>query len=165
MERALKENDKCPICDKGYLQLISKEIIYYYRGKRIILPNQEVFKCSFCNEELLNDELARRQDKNLKFEQRKVDGLLSAEEIKKIRQKFRMSQETFARVLNIGKKSLAKYETYAVNQSVAMDLILRLIDKFGDSALEEIMKARFNQTGAVMLKDSGKRRRIAKVRT
>ena len=72
----------------------------------------------------------RKHQKTIKDFQRRVDGLLTSEEIKQIREKYGLSQRELARILGVAEKSIAKYEAGFVAQSKAMDNLLRIIREF-----------------------------------
>jgi YgiT-type zinc finger domain-containing protein len=56
----MKDGDKCPVCGKGKLK---KEVItetFEYCNRYCKIENYVIYKCSTCNEALVEDETAKR---------------------------------------------------------------------------------------------------------
>jgi len=119
----------CLVCETGSLELQKEDIEFEYKGKKTIIHNQEVFKCPECDESFLNPKDERMIEKFLTDERRKVDGLLTSDEIRMIRQQFNMTQTEFASVLRVAEKTFARYESGQTAQSYAMDNLLRILWK------------------------------------
>ncbi|MBI3757946.1 MAG: type II toxin-antitoxin system MqsA family antitoxin [Deltaproteobacteria bacterium] len=126
-QRALAEGMHCAQCGKPGLTFRRQPEIFTYKGVTLQIDNYGVFACPICGEEYLDHVLIQETEPQIRNWQRQVDGLLTTEEIKAIRKKIGVSQAEFSRVLGGGPKSFAKYETGVVNQSAAMDQLLRLI--------------------------------------
>ncbi len=124
-----KNGDTCPICGKGTIKVERKSETFEYKGH--ILPLElTVYSCDICKEGFFDNEEMKKYQKTIKDFQRRVDGLLTSEEIKQIREKYGLSQRELARILGIAEKSIAKYEAGFVAQSKAMDNLLRVIGEF-----------------------------------
>jgi len=67
-------------------------------------------------------------------------GLLTALEIKEIRENLGYSQAELERSLGFGNKSFARWETYKLDQSRAADCLLRALRKYGKNLLSELVK-------------------------
>jgi HTH-type transcriptional regulator/antitoxin MqsA len=117
----------CAQCGKPGLTFRRRPEIFEYKGATLKIDNYGVFACPTCGEEYLDHVLIQETEPQIRNWQRQVDGRLTTEEIKAIRKKIGVSQAEFSRVLGGGPKSFAKYETGVVNQSAAMDQLLRLI--------------------------------------
>lgn len=126
-QRALAEGMHCAQCGKPGLMFRRRPEIFEYKGATLKIDNYGVFACPTCGEEYLDHVLIQETEPQIRNWQRQVDGRLTTEEIKAIRKKIGVSQAEFSRVLGGGPKSFAKYETGVVNQSAAMDQLLRLI--------------------------------------
>jgi len=87
----------------------------------------ERFVCSECGEELLDDEAMDKVEPGLRRWRREVDGLMSGEDIRHLRRSLGLTQRQMGAIIGSGPKSFAKYETGAVNQSKAVDTMLRVI--------------------------------------
>lgn len=121
---------KCPMCDKGSLK---KEIVtelFEYKGKTIEIPDYIKYRCDVCGEAIVDNNTIRKSGKILKEFKRRVDGLLTAEQIKAIRLKLGLTQAELAEIVGGGAKSLARYESGKVCQSRGMDNLLRILDAY-----------------------------------
>jgi len=99
-------------------------------------------KCNNCGEEYLNPDDIKLETQKLKealAEHRKNKGLLTAEEIKEIRDSLEMSQAEIEKMLGFSSKSFARWETYKADQSKAADLLLRAIKKGGKQFLDSLL--------------------------
>lgn len=127
---------QCAICSKDLKKEKNKSLIVKYKTsngiKDILVQNLSYSYCSTCDEifyspaELENYET--QLEKALEDE-RKKEGLLTAKEIKSIRTKYGLTQIQLEKLLDIGPKNVAKWETYRSNQSKNIDRILRIMDK------------------------------------
>jgi len=124
-----KNGDMCPICGLGTIKVERKPETFEYKGQALTLE-LTVYSCDVCGEGFFDNEEMKKHQKTIKNFQRRVDGLLTSEEIKQIREKYSLSQRELARILGIAEKSIAKYEAGFVAQSKAMDNLLRFIGEF-----------------------------------
>lgn len=124
------QGERCPICDMGVLK---KEIVserFEYKGQEITIPDYIKYRCTKCGEAVVDNGTLRDSGKILKDFKRKVEGLLTAAEIRSIRKRLNLSQEEMAEILGGGLKSFARYETGQVCQSRGMDNLLRILDSY-----------------------------------
>jgi len=123
-----KAGDKCLICIEGEL---SEKIIaetFNYNGNQIKIPDYQVFKCNVCGEAFVSQKTIRTTEKILTDFRRGIDGLLTSDEIKAIREKLGKTQTEMADFLEVGEKTFARYENGQVTQSRSMDYLLRMLD-------------------------------------
>lgn len=130
--RPYEVGQKCPLCKRGLLQLVAHPEKFEYKGRRLALP-LERFHCPECDESFVDDKAAHEVEPALRRWRREVDGLLMPEEIRAIRQSLGVTQRQMALIIGGGAKAFAKYETSAVNQSQAVDLLLRTIRRHPDT--------------------------------
>jgi HTH-type transcriptional regulator/antitoxin MqsA len=121
---------KCPICGVGTLRKEVGSETFEYKGMTTTVSNYITYKCDECGEAIVDKTTLRESGRILKDFQRKVDGLLTAEEIKNIRKRLNLTQEEMAEILGGGLKSFARYETGQVCQSRGMDNLLRILDTY-----------------------------------
>lgn len=121
---------KCPICGVGSLKKEVGAEAFEYKGMTTTVPNYVTYKCDECGEAIVDKVTLKESGRILKDFQRKVDGLLTSEEIKSIRKKLNRTQEEMAEILGGGLKSFARYETGQVCQSRGMDNLLRVLDAY-----------------------------------
>jgi putative zinc finger/helix-turn-helix YgiT family protein len=131
----------CPICGKGILKALSGEFKATFEdndGKRrdLLVPNITYEKCDSCGEELLDQDASKR----ISQAQRAAMGLLSADQIRAIRQKLGRTQRKMSELLGIGEKTYCRWESGTHFQSEAFDRYLRLLttDLNALKALERI---------------------------
>jgi len=125
-----RENGPCPVC--GH-QGLKKEVItetFEYKGKKFDYPNYVIYKCTGCNEEFVDKKTLKESGRAIRDFYRRVDGLLVSDEIYRIRKfKLCMTQDRASELLGGGAKSFARYENSEIIQSVALDNLLRILDK------------------------------------
>lgn len=83
----------------------------------------KVTYCKHCGEQIWNEEI---DDNNLKdaFKQyRIVHGILQPEDIKKIREKYSLSQTAFAKILGFGEKTITRYESGSIQDAAQNNLM------------------------------------------
>ena len=49
------DGQKCPICGTGKLKSIVTEETYRYKKAILVIPDQNIFRCNNCNEELAGE--------------------------------------------------------------------------------------------------------------
>ena len=122
--------ETCPICGKGILKKQVKDKKFEYKGESITIPGYVTHNCDVCGDAIVDNNTLKESGKILKDFKRKVDGLLTAEEIKNIRKRLNLTQEEMAEILGGGLKSFARYETGQVCHSRGMDNLLRILDTY-----------------------------------
>lgn len=93
----------------------------------IITIDSNVYYCNECGTELWDDII---DDENLlkafnKY--REIKGLLFPDQIKEIRNKYGLSQRSFAKVLGLGEKTITRYESGSL-QDMAQNNLIALMD-------------------------------------
>jgi len=131
--------ERCPICDMGTLKREVVEEPFEYKGHKITIPNYIKYRCNKCGEAVVDNGTLRESGKVLKDFQRQVDGMLTGEEIKRIRTKLNLTQEEMAEIAGGGLKAFARYESGQIGQSRGMDNLLRILDAY-PSALQIIQR-------------------------
>ncbi|MDT8421563.1 MAG: type II toxin-antitoxin system MqsA family antitoxin [Desulfuromonadales bacterium] len=124
------EKGICPICASEGLERKETRQIFEYKGKSIDIDKYIYYKCSVCEESIVDKDTLKRSGKVLKDFERKVDGLLTSKEIKKIRKKLNLTQDQISSLLGGGLKAFSRYENCQVTQSKVMDNLLRVLDKY-----------------------------------
>ena len=119
-------DDACPECGtpmrekKGRLKLPMN-------GEEIAVPDSPHLSCPKCNEVVLRFDDARKlRQRALEIYRRKY-GLLSADEIRSIRERFGLTQAELARLLRLGANTISRWEAGRNVQTAAMDMLLRMI--------------------------------------
>jgi len=113
----------CPSCDEVRDVIIKTEIESYPVKNEPTEIEAQVTYCKHCGEQIWNEEL---DPENLKTAYRKYrveHGLLQPEEIKSIREKYALTQTAFAKILGLGEKTIARYETGSLQDLAQNNLI------------------------------------------
>jgi putative zinc finger/helix-turn-helix YgiT family protein len=96
-------------------------------GEEVTVPSASFLKCPQCHEVVLRYDEARRLGEQALEIYRKRYGLLSAEEIRSIRERFGLTQAGMAKLLRLGSNTISRWEAGRNAQTAAMDVLLRLL--------------------------------------
>jgi putative zinc finger/helix-turn-helix YgiT family protein len=96
-------------------------------GEEVTVPSASFLKCPQCHEVVLRYDEARRLGEQALEIYRKRYGLLSAEEIRSIRERFGLTQAGMAKLLRLGSNTISRWEAGRNVQTAAMDVLLRLL--------------------------------------
>lgn len=96
-------------------------------GEDIAVPSTVHLSCPKCHEVVLRFEDSRRLGADAIAIYRRKHGLLSADEIRGVRERFDLTQADFARLLRLGANTLSRWESGRNVQTEAMDTLLRMI--------------------------------------
>jgi len=140
-----KNGDICPICQTGCLETTVKNKTFEYKGKSITIPNYKIYYCSVCEDGIVDNKTLKETEKILTDFRRKVDGLLTSDEIKAIREKYGLTQKEFAELLDVGEKTFTRYENGQVTQSRAMDILLRYLND-DPSVIEKLKNKKYRKS-------------------
>ncbi|MCU4138898.1 MAG: DNA-binding transcriptional regulator YiaG [Thermodesulfobacteria bacterium] len=82
-----ENGDRYPICGSGTIKVERKPEIFEYKGQSLTLE-LTVYSCNVFGGEFFDNEEMKKHQKTIKDFQRRVDGLLTSEKIKQIREKI-----------------------------------------------------------------------------
>lgn len=114
-------------------KIIEKEETLTVKGRKITLTIP-VRVCEMCGEEIIDEELDDASLAMFYEEYRRLENLLQPTEIKAIRQRYNLSQASFAKLLGFGEKTITRYESGAI-QDVCHDNLIRLMDSLDSFSL------------------------------
>jgi len=143
----------CEKCDDIVdYEIITKKEIRSVRGGNIEIE-AKVAKCKKCGNELFDAYLENENLKKLYRVYAQKHNLVLPEDIKRIREKYNVSQALFANILGIGKATIERYENgslptesisnlikAAENPTIFLDLLEKNKDKLSVSDYEYIRK-------------------------
>jgi len=119
-------DEACPAC--GTLMVEKRgRLRLPVNGEEIAIPSAAHLKCPKCHEVVLRSQDARRLSQDAIAIYRRKHDLLSADQIRSIRERFELTQAEFARLLRLGANTLSRWEAGRNVQTEAMDTLLRLI--------------------------------------
>ena len=96
-------------------------------GEEVAVPGAVHLRCPSCQEVVLRYEDARRLGADAIAAYRRKHGLLSAGEMRAIRERFGLTQVEFVALLRLGANTLSRWESGRNVQTESMDTLLRLI--------------------------------------
>jgi putative zinc finger/helix-turn-helix YgiT family protein len=96
-------------------------------GEDVSVPSALHLRCLRCDEVVLRFSDARRLQEDAIALYRKKHGLLSADEIRTIRERFGLTQSELARLLHLGANTISRWESGRNVQTEAMEMLLRLL--------------------------------------
>ena len=114
----------CTHCMKFVDSHIEKKKLEATIKGRIIEYDADVRICNECEEMVFDRDLDQASMVKAYDHYREEIGLLLPEQIKEIRQKYNLSQTSFAKVLGLGEKTIARYETGSLQDEAQNNLIL-----------------------------------------
>jgi len=113
----------CPHCENFVSShLKEKSEILSVKGTRIEVQ-ATVRVCDKCTTELFDRELDGQTLQRAYASYRTLNGLLFPEQIRGIREQYGLSQMAFAKVLGLGDKTIARYETGSLPDEAPNNLI------------------------------------------
>lgn len=96
-------------------------------GETVAVRAAKHLRCPKCGEIMLGFQEAKRLQQDAIELYRTQHGLLSADEIRAIRDRFELTQADLARLLRLGANTVSRWESGRNVQTAAMDIVLRLI--------------------------------------
>lgn len=109
-------------------------------GEDVAVPSAVHLRCPKCSEIMLRFQDSKRLGEDAIAIYRKKHGLLSADEIRAIRQRFDLTQADLTRLLHLGANTISRWEAGRNVQTEAMDILLRMIRDLPQSL--EYLRAR-----------------------
>ena len=119
-------NDACPSCGTLMKEARGK-LRLPVNGEDVAVPSAAHLKCPKCGEIVLRFQDAKRLHEDAIAIYRKDHGLLSADEIRAVRERFSITQAELARLLHLGANTVSRWESGRNVQTAAMDILLRMI--------------------------------------
>jgi putative zinc finger/helix-turn-helix YgiT family protein len=119
-------DDACPRCATTMVERRSA-LKVPVNGAEVSVPSTLHLRCPKCDEVVLRFSDARRLHEDAIAIHRKKHGLLSADEIRAIREHFGLTQSELARLLHLGANTISRWESGRNVQTEAMEMLLRLL--------------------------------------
>jgi HTH-type transcriptional regulator/antitoxin MqsA len=117
----------CPICGaSGTLAAESYDGEIKHNGHILTVQGLERSRCFACNAGPVMTDQIRRNQVVIADAKRGIEGFLSGDEIRRVRERLGLSQSAAANVFGGGENAFSKYERGEVLQSFAMDRLLRV---------------------------------------
>lgn len=119
-------DDACPRCATTMAERRST-LKMPVNGQEVSVPSALHLRCPKCNEVVLRFSDARRLQEDAIAGHRRKHGLLSADEIRALRERFVLTQGELARLLHLGANTISRWESGRNVQTESMELLLRLL--------------------------------------
>ena len=118
--------DACPTC--GTMMVEKRGTLRLpVNGEEIAVRSAAHLSCPKCGEVMLRFQDTKRLSEDAIALYRKKHGLLSADEIRALRERFNLTQADLSHLLRLGANTLSRWEAGRNVQTAAMDVLLRLI--------------------------------------
>ncbi|MGB0513488.1 MAG: type II toxin-antitoxin system MqsA family antitoxin [Wenzhouxiangellaceae bacterium] len=125
-----QQPEHCPDCGAGTLRLEEYSDQFEYQGRQLTVDGLQCLVCDHCDAEIIRPEQIRHGDRLYADARRRADGLLTGREIADLRKNLGLTQRQAAELFGGGPNAFSKYERGDINQSVAMDRLMRLVVRF-----------------------------------
>jgi len=119
-------SDACPACGSPMRERRGK-LKLPVNGEDVAVPDAPHLECPKCHEVVLRLDEARKLREQALAIYRKKYGLLSADEIRSLRERFGLTQGALARLLRLGGNTISRWEAERNVQTAAMDVLLRML--------------------------------------
>lgn len=119
-------DDACPTCGT-IMRSVRGKLSVSVNGEKVAVPDMPHLRCPKCGEGLFSLAVARELERRGIDLYRAKYGLLSADEIRAIREHHGLTQAELAQLLRLGGNTISRWEAGRNVQSAAMDVLLRLI--------------------------------------
>lgn len=119
-------DDACPTCGT-MMRRTQEAVTSSVNGEEIRVPNIPHLRCPKCGEGLFSLQEAEALRLGGFDIYRRTHGLLLADEIRAIRERYGLTQAELARLLRLGANTVSRWEARRNVQTAAMDVLLRLI--------------------------------------
>jgi HTH-type transcriptional regulator/antitoxin MqsA len=119
-------NNICPVCAEGHLNgKIESRLLEHNRvGEEVAGFKYSV--CDFCGTVVTNSDQSKANKRIVLAFRKRIDGLLSGGDVRRIRNHFGLNQRNAAKIFGGGAVAFSKYENDDVAQSASMDKLLRV---------------------------------------
>jgi putative zinc finger/helix-turn-helix YgiT family protein len=121
-----RSDDECPVCGSEMREAHGR-LRMPVNGEDISVPNVVHLKCLKCREVVLTLQQARRFNQDAIAVYQKKHALLSAHEIRALRERLRLTQNELAKLLHLGANTISRWEAGRNAQTASMDVLLCLI--------------------------------------
>ena len=118
--------DACPVCGTAMQEKRGK-LTFPVNGEDVRVPQATHLACPKGHDPVLRADDARRLREQALDLYRGKYGLLTAEDIRSLRERFGLTQAELARLLRLGQNTLSRWEAGRNVQTAAMDVLLRVL--------------------------------------
>lgn len=125
-EAVVLADDACPTCG-AMMREATATLKLPVNGTDVAVPKAPHLECPECGEVVLRRDQGRSLREAALARYRTKHDLLSADEIRSIRERHGLTQSQMAALLRLGGNTLSRWEAGRNVQTAAMDVLMRLI--------------------------------------
>jgi len=118
----------CPVCAQGELERGIRPQTFRYKGKTLRYQQPGLW-CTVCGEGILTHADMNATERLLADFRASVDGCLTSAEVRRIRQKLRLTRKQAEDVFGAERQAFSRYESGAARPPRSIDTLLRLLDQ------------------------------------
>lgn len=118
----------CPICGEQALKHEIKPVPYNYKGHTFTI-DQPAEWCSACGEGIIQPEDNKAVQAQIQEEKARIDGLLTPQQIQKIRKFLKLNQKEASRLFGGGINAFNRYENGITPVPKPLSLLLTILEK------------------------------------
>ena len=118
---------ECKLCKSTDVSTFTEKSTFTYKNKELSY-DMTYSICNNCDREFIDKNQIQQNEIQVREAKKKVDSLLSLDELFEMRNKFHLTQEVASKVFGGGPNAFSKYERGLVSQSAAMDRLIRVAD-------------------------------------
>jgi len=122
----LLPNNACPECGTRMREK-QGTLKFAVNGEEVAVAESPHLSCPKCHEVVLRFDDARKLRQRALESYRQKYGLLSADDIRSIRERFALTQAELARLLRLGANTISRWEAGRNVQTASMDMLVRMI--------------------------------------
>jgi len=137
------DRPQCPDCGCDLVQDV-RPLTISYKGLSEVVEMPGLY-CNACNEGVHSGADMKVSDRALRRLKARAEGLLSPEEVRRIRKRLKLTQREAGRLIGGGPNAFQKYESGEIQVSHSVTTALVLLDR--DPSGLDTLRARALQTG------------------
>ena len=122
----LRPDHACPECGTEMRERRSR-LTLPVNGEDVAVPGATHLSCPKCHEVVLRFDDARRLRQRALEIYREKYGLLTADDIRSMRERHGVTQAEMARLLRLGGNTISRWEAGRNVQTASMDILLRML--------------------------------------
>ncbi len=119
-------DDACPACGI-MMEAVVTELPFVMNGEKVAVPDVPHLACPSCGEVVLRYGESKALQERAVEVYRRAHALLTAEEIRALRERLGMTQAQFASLLRLGLNTVSRWEAGRNVQNEAMDILLKIV--------------------------------------
>lgn len=131
-----RHKEHCPICGEQALKHETRPVPYTYKGHTFTIK-QPAEWCQACGEGIINPEDNKAVQVNIQEEKARIDGLLTPQQIQKIRKFLKLNQKEASRLFGGGINAFNRYENGVTPIPKPLSMLLTILEKH-PSQLDEL---------------------------